>query len=1034
MIIQEIPPFRGRRNDALGNLSPYKKIQREQELPRFHEIDTVKSDLGIGPERGSGRYVLWSDIKRMFANVTYLEENGARVLFEVDNVISPLLIRYSETPYVVVTKQHELSQLDTRGIIRSNSLRSTGSVRSMASQHSNNNNDSMSRLSSTIITHHHSIPQVTRHYLSYKDLHRTLDSAKLCPRNHFLKTMANMDYHHNMLCFRTNQLGNIPLAKAVQQGLDQMQDQVQALDHYACQMDLFNRSLVALKSAHRQLEFAIPRLFLVFPHELDQWSEHDQSTHRFRLYFLCDFNYRNSAQGPPLPSPMSTIPPQHVHLVDHRGYDLVRPHEFFGFHGAYALRMLEMTHHGFAHDTFAVPPLATFHTLDSPGVTPPLARHNLTRTNFRPLVHKAIAYLRQLPPGGGVGGRPWTAWLSVEETRHVRSFLCRTDRFDHGMGGLCRTACGADALWLCQGHAHTQASVFRFREFVQRHRGVSDLQLGRLSLRIGSRAQAQELVAALQLAPRCVHDVSVRFEMEPEGREGLGWFVEDVARSGVRVLQLDGVTTRTHPQTRIWCKEDTFLNAVADTGLELVTLLKYPCQGVQSVYLEPLKDCRYRLQAEMATTMATATATASSSRLDIAWEKLFVDLRQFEQQVLVANSTPSSHSSSSPRLTPDEFSIVLDILSHRLRAHGADTMALTSVDIFDKDTSSWQARIGIHQGCVQGVTETFVVNSFLRPEILQYGTLRRLLVQAQDSDVVPYMDELMARNVGLETIEMNMQESALFARVADVCTRRHMEPEQLVVKVFDDVEDHGDRELVAMVVRKQAKEEEQVGEDGGPQVMDVLHWNCDYVPHATKDRDVALLDLASKKFPTVMISFTLDVSGLTAQGLYRVQCVLQQSSLEILHVRCLPIAREHRNRVGLILRAVQWSTIKSLVLSGSHIDDWLDLWVSDGDLFAAETTRQGPKLVSLDIKGTGAEEQVLSHASALAIHRLVYECPLLVVLWLNSFELPSDSDWDLILSAVDVEVLVTLGLPDINPYCQGLLDQVAMQWEEAGLM
>ncbi|KAG0074107.1 hypothetical protein BGZ92_003529, partial [Podila epicladia] len=576
MIIQEIPPFRGRRNDALNKLSPYKKVPREQELPRFHKTDTVKSvrssnspqeqipkdaqkkhqsfkdkdgywlaglptqDLeGVGPERGSGRYVLWSDIKRMFPNVSYLEENGARVLFEVDKmykVISPLLIKYSETPYVVVTKQHELSQLDTRGIIRSNSLRSTGSVRSIASQHSNNDNDSMSKKSSTIITHHHSIPQVTRHYLSYKDLHRTLDSAKLCPRHYFLKTMANMDYHHNMLCFRTNQLGNIPLAKAVQQDLDQMQDQIQALDHYACQMDLFNRSLIALQSSHRQLEFATPRLFVVLPHELDQWNEHDRSTHRFRLYFLCDFNYRDSAKVFLQPSSMSTIPPQHVHLVDHRGYDLARPHEFFGYYGAYALTMLEIAHHGFTHDIFDVPPLATFHILDSPGVTPPLTRHNLTRTNFRPLVHRAIAYLRQLLPGGG--GRPWTTWMSVEETRHLRSFLCRTDRFDHGMGGLCRTAYGADALWLCQGHAHTQASVFRFREFVQHHRGVSDLQLGRLSLRIGSRNQAQELVAALQLA-KCVHDVSVRFETDP-GKEGLGWFMENVARSGVRVLLLDG--------------------------------------------------------------------------------------------------------------------------------------------------------------------------------------------------------------------------------------------------------------------------------------------------------------------------------------------------------------------------------------------------------------------------------------------------------------------------------------------------------------
>ncbi|KAF9314852.1 hypothetical protein BG003_003735 [Podila horticola] len=953
--------------------------------------------------------------------------------------MSPLLVKYSETPYVVVTKQHELSQLDIRGNIRSYSHRTTDSIRSMASQHSNSDdifNDTTPILSNTIITHHHSIPQVTRHYLGYKDLHRTLDSTKLCDRHHFLKTMANMDYHHQMLFFRINQLGNSTLAKAVQQDLDRMQDQIQSLDHFTCQMDLFNRSLVAVKSAHRQLEFASPRLFLVLPHEVESWDDHDRSTHRFRLYFLCDFNYRDSAQSPLQFSSTSTISPQHVHLVDHRGYDLERPHEFFHLYGAYALTMLEMVHHGFAHDIFSVPPLATFHILDSPGVTPPLTRHNLTRTNFRPLVHRAIAYLRHLLPGGG---SQWTTWLSVEETRHLRSFLGRTDRFDYGMGGLCRTAYKAEAVWLCQGHAHTQARMFQFREFVQRHRGVSDLQLGRLSLRIGTEQQVQELVAALKT--RCVHDVAVRFELEPR-TEALAKFVEDVAESGVRVLQLDGVVARIHPQTRMWRREDTFMDAVTDTGLELVTLLNYPCQGVQSVYLQLLKGSRYRLQAEMATT-ATATALSSSSRLDISWEKLFMDLRQFEKVVLMSkNMSSSSSSSPSPRLAPNEFSIILDILSRQLCDHGAGTAALTSVDIFDEGSSSWQARIGIYQGVVQGVTEAFLTNGFLRPEILEYGRLRRLLVQAQDQSVVPYLYELMERNARLETIEMDMQESLLFARVAEVCTRWQDQREQLMVKVFDNVEEQDDRELLTIVIRRQDskddqdqdQDQDQAGpEYGGPIVTDVLYWNCDHVPHVMQDGDVALLDLVSQNFPTVLTSFTLDVSKMTAQGLSMMQRVLQRSSLEILHVRCFPIAPEHRDHVGSVLRAVQWSTIKGLTLSGSHIDDWLDVWVSDGDLFEV-SAGQGLKLVSIEIKGTGSEDQTLSHASALAIHRLVYECPLLVVLWLDKFVLPSDSDWDLILSAVDVAVLVTLGLPDGNMYCQQLLDQVAKQWEAAGLM
>lgn len=958
--------------------------------------------------------------------------------------ISPLLVKYSETPYLVVTKQDDLSQLDIRDNIRSHSLRSTGSVRSTASQHSNDDNDSTSTQSSSITTHHHSIPEVTRHYLGYKSLHRTLDNTKLCHRHRFLKTMANMDYHHQMLLFRINQLGNTTLTHAVQQDLDRMQNQIQVLGHHAYQLDLFNRSLVALKSAHRQLEFAAPRLFLVLPHELEHWNEHDPATHRFRLYFLCDFNYRDASSRHPQ-SASSTVSPQHIHLVDHRGYDLERAPEFFALYGAHALTMLELVQHGFTHDTFSVPHLESFQILESPGgVTPPLTRHNLTRTNFQPLVHRAVAYLRQLLPASD-RRQLWTSWLSVSDTRAVRSFLSLGgasvySHLDRGMGGLCRMTHKSDALWLCQSHAHPDHTrVFQFREFVQRHRGVSDLQLGWLSLRIGSVTQAQELVVALKQAQCCVHNVAIRMEQPPASCQDLVRFLRGVAESGVRVLQLDGVTSRVHaPNERIW-HEDMFMHAVTTTTLELVTLLNYPYVGVQSMYLEPLKG-RYRLVAEMAltqsTTTTTTTTTTMATRPDIAWEKLFVDLHHFEQYVLRANTTTSS----SPPLTTHELSALLDTFSHRLRLHRATS--LTAIDIFDEDTHAWQGRLGIHHGLVQGLTETVMANEFLRPEILDYGTLRRLVVTtARDPDVImPSLCALMARNQGLEMIEMALPEWGLFRRVREVCAQWRGE-EALVVKVFDALEEQGDREQVTVVVKDNNNNNNKamgkvVG--GHPVVTEVLHWNCDHVPHVVKDADVALLELASCKFPGVMTSFTLDVSGMTARGLDSVQRVLQESSLEMLHVRCCAIRREHRSHIGQVMRAVQWLTIKALTLSGSHIDAWIDLWSHDGDLYGT-TTGQAPKLLSLEIKGMVAHDhqhhhQALSHASALAIHRLVYECPLLVVLWLDHFVLSSDQDWDLILSAVDVAVLVTLGLPDGIPHCQGLLDQVARQWEAAGLM
>lgn len=139
MFIQEIPPFRGRLDDGLSSPLPSKihKKQRQkqkqkqkqrqrqgqmtqrEQTPLFHQEDTIESTLNTKPQeqflrdaqnthqsfkdrdgcwlaglltqdgggRGGkdGRYVLWSDVKRTLADISYLEDRGGRVLFEVDN-------------------------------------------------------------------------------------------------------------------------------------------------------------------------------------------------------------------------------------------------------------------------------------------------------------------------------------------------------------------------------------------------------------------------------------------------------------------------------------------------------------------------------------------------------------------------------------------------------------------------------------------------------------------------------------------------------------------------------------------------------------------------------------------------------------------------------------------------------------------------------------------------------------------------------------------------------------------------------------
>lgn len=67
--------------------------------------------------------------------------------------------------------------------------------------------------------------------------------------------------------------------------------------------------------------------------------------------------------------------------------------------------------------------------------------------------------------------------------------------------------------------------------------------------------------------------------------------------------------------------------------------------------------------------------------------------------------------------------------------------------------------------------------------------------------------------------------------------------------------------------------------------------------------------------------FTLDISKLFRDGLISVQKVLSQSNLERLHVVCTLFDLSLSNAIADVLNSVQQPMLKSLVLSGSHINN-----------------------------------------------------------------------------------------------------------------
>lgn len=107
--------------------------------------------------------------------------------------------------------------------------------------------------------------------------------------------------------------------------------------------------------------------------------------------------------------------------------------------------------------------------------------------------------------------------------------------------------------------------------------------------------------------------------------------------------------------------------------------------------------------------------------------------------------------------------------------------------------------------------------------------------------------------------------------------------------------------------------------------------------------------------------------------------------------------------VGKVLQAVHWPVVKSLVITGDNIDDWICLWNNQGLLDISAECHQ---LQSL-IVGTMLESQILSHSAALPLHSFLHSCTL-VDLVLDSVQLREDTDWDFVIETIDFIVLDTI--------------------------
>ncbi|KAG0090429.1 hypothetical protein BGZ92_002981 [Podila epicladia] len=160
----------------------------------------------------------------------------------------------------------------------------------------------------------------------------------------------------------------------------------------------------------------------------------------------------------------------------------------------------------------------------------------------------------------------------------------------------------------------------------------------------------------------------------------------------------------------------------------------------------------------------------------------------------------------------------------------------------------------------------------------------------------------------------------------------------------------------------------------------------------------------TQQHPSVLTSFTLNISRLSRNGLFAIQNVLSRSNLERLRVLCSRVDPTLSGSIAQALASVQWSTLKALELSGDHIDVWIRLLMTYTDQDAIGFAHSDLSLQSLHVQGKGPVPQELSHASTLVVHWLLCTSPL-QKLCLEKVKLQDSRDWIPLLEGIDYTLL-----------------------------
>ncbi|KFH74116.1 hypothetical protein MVEG_01329 [Podila verticillata NRRL 6337] len=798
----------------------------------------------------SERYVLWSNVQDAFEGVVFLRYwSTTRVLFmtrQDGELYRPLRIQHKPQAYRVFSHR----------------VQGRHAVKSQYTQNTNDNPSTIDALDKE--QHTHLARRLEHLYETYMVLFERIKASIKCDRDEVLPLVANARYFHVELLEELGRLDRDGV-KALVHGLnhDQIRNKLGVCEHHVSDWEFWNACWNSLSRVVSRWDYATSRLFVVLPSDLDSWVDTDPSTHQFRLHFICE-NCKSDGNSGGLP--------QYVHLSNHPGYKFRRQQEFFQEYGDYVLRVLEMVEYGHSNVVYEIPSLDTFKILwqcDS-GIT----GSRLCKDSIGPLIDKAIGYLQGLSPPEWKS-RPW---LTRSQSAAIKSYL-DVQEGDNAEGNLHRCINnGQHVYWKCRAHYHRYTKydpVERLTKYVCSHGGQVNMQQATFSIDLGS-AEMADTFRNLLLSTSHKFNISITLSWAPT-RSYVESFFSKIAKTGIVILEIDGITVDIHPQDHVHYMTDLIANGVTQkSNIKLVRLLNYP---------RPNEQCLYSNKFAIQTTCPPTQSTSD-------WVEFWSDLIAFGD--IVSKTRFSLHCEAAARelqlaLARNGFPVIFNIA------------------VYDED---WHGVFSLMEGAF---VEVHSFNMLLPEAVAPSKSLRVLTQYLLTDEFDQQFYDTIQTNIGLQEITIATYARNILLQIELVSKARCISANPLRLTLIDRMDDDHGRDHGRVVAQVDIAEHIQETPDS----FHILQWDCDHVASPISDYFASFLDFTIQQCPSALTSFTLDISILTPTGLSSVENSLRLSRLEHLSIFCRAITPTHSSSVAQVLASVPWSTLKSLVLFGN---------------------------------------------------------------------------------------------------------------------